>query len=114
MDPIEGTVYVGKVVKVMDFGAFVNFYGTRDGLVHVSEISEERVENVSDIFNEGDEVKVLFLGYDSKGRARLTMRMNKFNDESSEDGSSGKAQSRVRKIRAKSLKKPTTGKVDSE
>lgn len=74
MDPIDGTVYKGKVVKLMEFGAFVNFFGSRDGLVHVSEMSDKRVEKVSDILNEGDEVSVKFLGYDNKGRAKLTMK----------------------------------------
>ncbi|MDR1334755.1 MAG: polyribonucleotide nucleotidyltransferase [Holosporaceae bacterium] len=76
LDPVNGTVYRGKIVKIMDFGAFVNFYGPRDGLVHVSEMSDQRVENVSDIFSEGDEVDVLFLGYDSRGRAKLTMKLD--------------------------------------
>lgn len=84
-DPEPGTVYSAKVVKIMEFGAFVNFYGTREGLVHVSEISEERVEDVSDVLSEGDEVKVLFKGYDSKGRARLTMRINRENSCDSDD-----------------------------
>ncbi len=74
MDPIDDTVYKGKVVKLMEFGAFVNFFGSRDGLVHVSEMSDKRVEKVSDILNEGDEVSVKFLGYDNKGRAKLTMK----------------------------------------
>ncbi|MDR2067896.1 MAG: polyribonucleotide nucleotidyltransferase [Holosporaceae bacterium] len=74
LDPIDGTVYTGKVVKIMDFGAFVNFFGARDGLVHVSEISHKRVEKVTDVLSEGDEVKVKFLGYDNKGRAKLTMK----------------------------------------
>ena len=84
-DPEPGTVYNAKVVKIMEFGAFVNFYGTREGLVHVSEISDERVENVSDVLAEGDEVKVLFKGYDNKGRARLTMRINRENSSDSDD-----------------------------
>lgn len=74
-DPEEGAVYKAKVVKIMDFGAFIRFYGTREGLVHVSTMSDERVENVTDIVNEGDEVKVKFLGYDNKGRAKLTMKI---------------------------------------
>ncbi len=74
-DPEEGAVYKATVVKIMDFGAFVRFYGTREGLVHVSTMSDERVENVTDIVNEGDEVKVKFLGYDNKGRAKLTMKI---------------------------------------
>jgi len=59
----------------MDFGAFVNFYGSRDGLVHVSEMADKRVEKVTDVVNEGDEVRVRFLGYDNKGRAKLTMKI---------------------------------------
>ncbi|MBR1735075.1 MAG: polyribonucleotide nucleotidyltransferase [Alphaproteobacteria bacterium] len=74
-DPEEGAVYNATVVKIMDFGAFVRFYGTREGLVHVSTMSEERVEKVTDIVNEGDEIKVKFLGYDNKGRAKLTMKI---------------------------------------
>ena len=84
LDPVEGTVYTGKVVKIMEFGAFVRFYGTKEGLVHVSEMQDTRVENVSDILSEGDEVKVLFSGYDSKGRARLSMRLNKKSEEKSD------------------------------
>ena len=74
-DPEEGAIYKATVVKIMDFGAFVRFYGTREGLVHVSTMSDERVENVTDIVNEGDEVNVKFLGYDNKGRAKLTMKI---------------------------------------
>jgi polyribonucleotide nucleotidyltransferase len=74
LDPIYGTVYNGKVMKIMDFGAFINFVGTKEGLVHISEMSDKRVEKVTDIMNEGDVVKVKFLGYDSKGRAKLTMK----------------------------------------
>jgi polyribonucleotide nucleotidyltransferase len=75
LDPINGTVYTGKVVKVMDFGAFVNFFGPREGLVHVSEMAHKRVERVTDVVNEGDEISVKFLGYDNKGRAKLTMKI---------------------------------------
>jgi polyribonucleotide nucleotidyltransferase len=74
LDPVIGTVYVGKVVKVMEFGAFVNFYGSKEGLVHISEMSDKRVEKVTDVVNEGDKVSVKFLGYDNKYRAKLTMR----------------------------------------
>lgn len=80
-DPEPGTVYDAKVVRIMEFGAFVRFYGTREGLVHVSEISDKRVEKVSDVLSEGDEVKVLFKGYDNKGRARLTMRFIQEKDQ---------------------------------
>jgi polyribonucleotide nucleotidyltransferase len=74
LDPIVGTVYSAKVVKIMDFGAFVNYFGTKEGLLHVSEMSDKRVENVTDVVNEGDIVKVKFLGCDNRGRARLTMK----------------------------------------
>lgn len=74
-DPEEGAIYKATVVKIMDFGAFVRFYGTKEGLVHISTMSDERVENVTDIVNEGDEVNVKFLGYDNKGRAKLTMKI---------------------------------------
>jgi polyribonucleotide nucleotidyltransferase len=74
LDPIVGTVYTGKVVKIMDFGAFVNFYGSREGLVHISEMSDARVEKVTDIMSEGDSISVKFLGYDNKYRAKLTMK----------------------------------------
>ncbi|MDR1362103.1 MAG: polyribonucleotide nucleotidyltransferase [Holosporaceae bacterium] len=76
-DPVCGKVYRGRVVKVMDFGAFVNFFGKTDGLVHISEMSDRRVAQVTDILNENDEVDVLFLGYDTKGRAKLTMKFGK-------------------------------------
>jgi polyribonucleotide nucleotidyltransferase len=74
LDPVVGTVYTGKVVKIMEFGAFVNFYGAKEGLVHISEMSDTRVEKVTDIMNEGDSVSVKFLGYDNKYRAKLTMK----------------------------------------
>ena len=69
-----GGIYQGKVVKVLDFGAFVNFIGKKDGLVHVSEISEGRVENVAGMLKEGDSVWVKFLGTDDRGKTRLSMR----------------------------------------
>jgi polyribonucleotide nucleotidyltransferase len=74
VDPVDGTIYKGKVVKIMDFGAFINFYGSRDGLLHISEMSNKRVEKVTDMMHEGDEVEVKFLGLDNKGRAKLTMK----------------------------------------
>jgi polyribonucleotide nucleotidyltransferase len=73
-DPVYGTVYSGKVVKITDFGAFVNFYGSKEGLLHISEMSDKRVEKVTDVMNEGDVVKIKFLGFDTKGRAKLTMK----------------------------------------
>jgi polyribonucleotide nucleotidyltransferase len=69
-----GEIYDGKVVKVVDFGAFVNFFGARDGLVHVSELAPRRVNKVSDVVNEGDAVKVKLLGFDNRGKVRLSMK----------------------------------------
>ena len=74
-EPEVGVIYDGKVVKVVDFGAFVNFIGNRDGLVHISELKNERVEKVTDVLNEGDEVKVKVLGIDDRGKVRLSMRV---------------------------------------
>lgn len=73
-EPEENAIYEGKVVKVLDFGAFVNFIGKKDGLVHISELCEERVEKVTDVVNEGDMVKVKYLGSDDRGKTRLSMR----------------------------------------
>jgi polyribonucleotide nucleotidyltransferase len=70
-----GKVYDGKVVNLVDFGAFVNFMGGKDGLVHVSEIKNERVEKVSDVLKEGQEVKVKVLEIDPRGKVRLSMRV---------------------------------------
>jgi polyribonucleotide nucleotidyltransferase len=73
-EPEVGVIYTGKVVKVLDFGAFVNFLGPRDGLVHISELRPERVDKVTDVVNEGDEVKVKVLGMDDRGKVRLSMK----------------------------------------
>ena len=70
-----GKIYAGKVVNMVDFGAFVNFMGGKDGLVHVSEIRNERVEKVSDVLSEGQEVKVKVLEIDPRGKVRLSMRL---------------------------------------
>ncbi len=70
-----GKIYDGKVVNLVDFGAFVNFMGGKDGLVHVSEIKNERVEKVSDELSEGQEVKVKVLEIDQRGKVRLSMRV---------------------------------------
>jgi polyribonucleotide nucleotidyltransferase len=70
-----GKVYTGKVVNLVDFGAFVNFMGGKDGLVHVSEIRNERVEKVADVLSEGQEVKVKVLEIDQRGKVRLSMRV---------------------------------------
>ena len=69
-----GTIYEGKVVRLMDFGAFVNILPGKDGLVHISQISEERVANVSDKLSEGDMVKVKVLEVDKQGRVRLSIK----------------------------------------
>ena len=69
-----GTIYEGKVVRLMDFGAFVTILPGRDGLVHISQISDERVERVSDKLKEGDVVRVKVLEVDRQGRVRLSMR----------------------------------------
>ncbi len=73
-EPEEGEIYEGTVVKVVDFGAFVNFFGAKDGLVHISELAPKRVEKVSDIVKEGDKVKVKLLGFDQRGKVRLSMK----------------------------------------
>ncbi|CUH86767.1 Polyribonucleotide nucleotidyltransferase [Phaeobacter sp. CECT 5382] len=74
-EPEEGKVYTGKVVKIVDFGAFVNFFGKRDGLVHVSQIENRRLNHPSDVLKEGQEVKVKLLGFDDRGKVRLSMKM---------------------------------------
>jgi polyribonucleotide nucleotidyltransferase len=73
-EPEVGVVYDGTVVKTVDFGAFVNFIGNRDGLVHISELSAERVPSVTDVIKEGDEVKVKVLAIDDRGKVRLSMK----------------------------------------
>jgi polyribonucleotide nucleotidyltransferase len=73
-EPEVGEIYDGKVVKVVDFGAFVNFFGAKDGLVHVSELAPRRVAKVSDVVKEGDLVKVKLLGFDNRGKVRLSMK----------------------------------------
>ncbi len=73
-EPEVGTIYNGKVVKVMDFGAFVNFFGKRDGLVHVSQMAAERVGHPKDVVSEGQTVKVKLMGFDDRGKVRLSMK----------------------------------------
>jgi len=73
-EPEIGVVYNGKVVKVVEFGAFVNFLGARDGLVHISELSQKRPQKVTDVVNQGDMVKVKVLGFDDRGKVKLTMK----------------------------------------
>ena len=74
-EPEVGVIYGGKVVKVVDFGAFVNFLGAKDGLVHISELAPQRVGKVTDIVNEGDQVKVKVLAVDDRGKVKLSMKV---------------------------------------
>jgi polyribonucleotide nucleotidyltransferase len=74
-DPEVGHIYEGTVVKVVDFGAFVNFFGSKDGLVHISQLAKGRVAKSSDVVKEGDKVKVKLLGFDDRGKVRLSMRL---------------------------------------
>jgi polyribonucleotide nucleotidyltransferase len=73
-EPEVGHVYDGTVVKVVDFGAFVNFFGSKDGLVHISQLASRRVQKVTDVVKEGDKVKVKLLGFDERGKVRLSMK----------------------------------------
>jgi polyribonucleotide nucleotidyltransferase len=74
-EPEVGEIYQGKVVKVMEFGAFVNFFGPRDGLVHISQLDEGRPKTVGDVVKEGDQVWVKLLGFDERGKVRLSMKV---------------------------------------
>jgi polyribonucleotide nucleotidyltransferase len=74
-EPEVGVIYNGKVVKTVDFGAFVNFLGAKDGLVHISELKSERVGKTTDVVNVGDEVKVKVLGFDDRGKVKLSMKV---------------------------------------
>jgi len=74
-EPEEGGIYKGTVVKLVDFGAFVNFFGKRDGLVHVSQIENRRLNHPSDVLKEGQEVWVKLLGFDDRGKVRLSMKV---------------------------------------
>jgi polyribonucleotide nucleotidyltransferase len=73
-EPEQGAIYNGKVVKVVDFGAFVNFLGAKDGLVHISELAQQRVGKTADVVKVGDQVKVKVLGFDDRGKVKLSMR----------------------------------------
>ena len=83
MEPEMGVIYNGKVVKTADFGAFVNFMGSRDGLVHISELKNVRVAKTTDVVNIGDAVKVKVIGFDERGKIKLSMRV--VNQETGED-----------------------------
>jgi polyribonucleotide nucleotidyltransferase len=82
-EPEIGAIYDGKVVKVVEFGAFVNFLGSKDGLVHISEMAPQRVAKVTDVVNEGDSVKVKCIGVDNRGKVKLSMK--RVNQETGED-----------------------------
>jgi polyribonucleotide nucleotidyltransferase len=92
-EPEIGQIYDGKVVKVVDFGAFVNFFGAKDGLVHVSQIANQRVNKVSDVLSEGQIVKVKLLGFDDRGKVRLSMKI--VDQETGEDLSGKEAKEPV-------------------
>ena len=74
-EPEVGEIYKGKVVKIMDFGAFVNFFGPKDGLVHISQLTQGRPETVGEVVKEGQEVYVKLLGFDDRGKVRLSMKI---------------------------------------
>ena len=74
-EPEVGTIYKGKVVKIVDFGAFVNFFGPKDGLVHISQLKPEKVASVADVLKEGQEVYVKLMGFDDRGKVRLSMKV---------------------------------------
>ena len=74
-EPELGVIYIGTVVKTADFGAFVNFLGSRDGLVHISELAQGRVGKTTDVVKMGDKVKVKVIGFDERGKVKLSMRV---------------------------------------
>jgi polyribonucleotide nucleotidyltransferase len=74
-EPEVGQVYKGKVVKIMEFGAFVNFFGAKDGLVHISQLTQGRPQTVQEVVKEGQEVFVKLLGFDDRGKVRLSMKI---------------------------------------
>ncbi len=104
-DPEEGAIYKGKVVKVVDFGAFVNFFGKKDGLVHVSQIKPERVNHPSDFLEEGQEVFVKLMGFDNRGKVRLSMKFvdqetgEEIAREDGDDDSDGDAEEKPKRSR---------------
>src|SRR3546814_16575970 len=94
-EPEIGEIYDGKVVKVVDFGAFVNFLGPRDGLVHISELAPERVNTVTDVVKEGDAVKVKCIGME-RGQVKLSMK--RVNQETGEDMKAKASRSAERRV----------------
>jgi polyribonucleotide nucleotidyltransferase len=97
-EPEVGVVYNGKVVKVVDFGAFVNFLGSRDGLVHISELAPQRVGKVADVVKLGDNVKVKVLGFDDRGKVKLSMRQ--VDQETGEDLGSRRPERQEQQVKA--------------
>ena len=118
-EPEAGEIYEGKVVKIMDFGAFVNFFGKKDGLVHISQLASERVNNVTDVVNEGDIVKVKLIGFDNRGKVKLSMKdvdqktgkeiVSEKSSDNKGDESKSKEESKPKKER-----KPRKKKKDEE
>jgi len=98
-EPELGVVYNGKVVKVVDFGAFVNFLGSRDGLVHISELAPQRVSKVADVVKLGDTVKVKVLGFDDRGKVKLSMRQ--VDQETGEDLGSRRQERQEQQVQVK-------------
>lgn len=96
-EPEVGKVYDGKVVKCVDFGAFVNFMGSKDGLVHISELADERVAQTTDVIQEGDNVKVLCIGMDDRGKVKLSMK--RVDQETGEEREPVKREKKERKDR---------------
>src|SRR6202000_2881201 len=89
-DPELNQIYDGTVVKVMEFGAFVNFFGAKDGLVHISQLASNRVQKTSDVVKEGDKVKGKLLGLDARGKTRLSMKaVDQTTGEDLEKGNKG-------------------------
>jgi polyribonucleotide nucleotidyltransferase len=97
-EPEVGVIYNGKVVKVVDFGAFVNFLGSRDGLVHISELAQQRVGKVADVVKLGDTVKVKVLGFDDRGKVKLSMRQ--VDQETGEDLGSRRPERQEQQVKA--------------
>jgi polyribonucleotide nucleotidyltransferase len=98
-EPEVGVIYNGKVVKVVDFGAFVNFLGSRDGLVHISELAPQRVSKVADVIKLGDTVKVKVLGFDDRGKVKLSMRQ--VDQETGEDLGSRRQERQEQQVQIK-------------
>ena len=113
-EPEVGGIYTGKVVKIVDFGAFVNFLGSRDGLVHISELAPQRVGKVADVVKVGDAVKVKVLGVDDRGKVKLSMKAGRSSDRRGPDqaafgGGSGRAGRVLTRRRPPAPHDPTSG-----